>query len=111
MNRGQNYKPAVAATATAATTSTLSTSANHQDWVFFRGFSGKRKEDLVLPSSSEPYSSGHGPLLALEVSSPVPQAPPRRKRAGAKAKAKLRRSMSLTDAHFIAQVKSIEKSL
>ena len=79
------------------------------DWVFFRGFSGKRREDM------EPYSVGHGPLLTVAASEAArPTAPPRRKRPQrilssstandeAKPPLPLRRSLSFTDAHFIAQ--------
>ncbi|TRY70606.1 hypothetical protein TCAL_02329 [Tigriopus californicus] len=88
-----------------------------RDWVFFRGFSGKRREDLI-----EPYAVCHGPVLAIQSSNPFPQAPPRRKRPRrqqliSKEQSRetshllrvvdtlnpLRRSLSFTDAHFIAQ--------
>ncbi len=85
-----------------------------QDWVFFRGFGGKRREDLDL---IEPYAVSHGPLLAIKPLAPQPQAPPRRKRPRRDApqcdnnnikeelteERPLRRTLSLTDAHFIAQ--------
>lgn len=88
-----------------------------RDWVFFRGFSGKRREDLI-----EPYAVCHGPVLAIQSSNPFPQAPPRRKRPRRQQLISndqsretshllrvvdtlnpLRRSLSFTDAHFIAQ--------
>ena len=82
---------------------------NHcdQDWVFFRGFSGKRREDLQV----EPFSVCHGSALTIPSCSPVPQAPPRRKRPKRQIEEDnlsaelhpLRRSLSFTDAHFIAQ--------
>lgn len=72
------------------------------DWVFFRGFGAKRREDV------EPYVVNHGPLLTVVASNETrPIAPPRRKRPQRMLTdtqmQPLRRSLSFTDAHFIAQ--------
>ena len=71
------------------------------DWVFFRGFGAKRREDV------EPYAINHGPLLTVSNCVETPKAPPRRKRPQRalinenKELKPLRRSLSFTDAHFI----------
>ncbi len=102
--------------------------------MFFRGFGGKRREDLDGDAEDEgiiePYAVCHGPLLAVPSCAPQPQAPPRRRRprrdapevpekdddsalveAGRSSPAEnpLRRTLSLTDAHFIAQVRIKEE--
>ena len=92
---------------TAAADKSLPRRPDDPDWVFFRGFGGKRREDM------EPYSVYHGPLLAVQTADEAlrPQAPPRRKRpqrlvsedGEAKPPLPLRRSLSFTHAHFIAQ--------
>ncbi len=74
------------------------------DWVFFRGFGGKRPEEVLR---LEPYATSHGPLLAVEP--PHPQPPPRRRKRPPRpppppqSSSSLKRALSLTDAHFIAQ--------
>jgi hypothetical protein len=79
-----------------------------EDWIFFRGFSGKRKEEL---------ESRVGSYTLLTVTgdegtdSRTVTAPPRMRRRPRRAldsddgarRQSLRRSLSLTDAHFIAQ--------
>ena len=64
------------------------------DWVYFRGFGGT------------PYAVNHGPLLTVENCVETPKAPPRRKRPQQRlqnSQKPLRRSLSFTDAHYIAQ--------
>ena len=79
----------------------------HEDWVFFRGFSGKRREEVTNDSSSvssiapEVNPSDHR-LLALTSISLAP-ALCRQTRTRARRRTELRRSLSLTDAYFIAQ--------
>ena len=54
----------------------------------------------------EPYAVNHGPLLTVTNCVETPKAPPRRKRPQRKLDKEmqpLRRSLSFTDAHFIAQ--------
>ena len=55
----------------------------------------------------EPYAVNHGPLLTVANCVETPKAPPRRKRPQRRPLDKemqpLRRSLSFTDAHFIAQ--------
>ena len=54
----------------------------------------------------EPYAVNHGPLLTVANCVETPKAPPRRKRPQRKLDKEmqpLRRSLSFTDAHFIAQ--------
>ena len=67
----------------------------------FQGFGAKKREDV------EPYSVNHGPLLTVANCLETPKAPPRRKRPQRllmdKGMQPLRRSLSFTDAHFIAQ--------
>ena len=79
--------------------------SNDQDHVFFRGFSGKRREDLL-----EPYVIIHGPILTIPSSHPTPPSSPlRRHRPRRYLEVEdsifvpLRRALSLSDAHFIAQ--------
>jgi len=98
--------------ATSPGSSVTSPRTQDPDWVFFRGFSGKRREDLI-----EPFAVQHGPLLAVanEEANVSPRPPPRRRRprrdAPEDAKkpntppnvSPLRRTLSFTDAHFIAQ--------
>ena len=48
--------------------------ADDPDWVFFRGFGSKKREDV------EPYVVNHGPLLKVANCVETPKAPPRRKR-------------------------------
>jgi hypothetical protein len=86
-----------------------------QDWVFFRGFSGKRRDEVNSTASSTSaatQSANHGPLLGVTSSSLHPVPPPRRRTRprrtllpydGERPAKELRRSLSLTDAHFIAQ--------
>ena len=80
-----------------------------QDWVFFRGFSGQRREQLnsLLLDPCDP----HGPFLGVASASLLSPEPPPRRRTRPRRRsdeagqygAPLRRSLSLTDAHFIAQ--------
>jgi hypothetical protein len=83
--------------------------ADDPDWVFFRGFGAKRREDIdvVAEDDMEPYAVNHGPLLTVANCVETPKAPPRRKRPQRRPLDKemqpLRRSLSFTDAHFIAQ--------
>ena len=72
-----------------------------------RGFGAKKREDV------EPYAAIHGPLLTVtHPAEDTPKAPPRRKRPQRlltnvedekSASLPLRRSLSFTDAHYIAQ--------
>ena len=74
---------------------------------FNRGFGAKKREDV------EPYAAIHGPLLTIShPAEDTPKAPPRRKRPQRLINAAedeqvpslpLRRSLSFTDAHYIAQ--------
>ena len=74
---------------------------------FNRGFGAKKREDV------EPYAAIHGPLLTVShPAEDTPKAPPRRKRPQRLINAEdgekspsipLRRSLSFTDAHYIAQ--------
>lgn len=93
------------------TTSTITRRPDDPDWVFFRGFGAKKSEDI------EPYAVCHGPSLTVSNTFETPSAPPRRKRpqrlpAAASTNQQqdkdkpllpLRRSLSFTDAHYIAQ--------
>ena len=80
----------------------------HEDWVFFRGFSGKRREDVIHDASSvASVAPAVDPtdhrLLALTSISSAPPPHRQRSRTRARRRAELRRTLSLTDAHFIAQ--------
>ena len=79
--------------------------ADDPDWVYFRGFGAKKREDIV----EDLGVTRHGPLL-LTVGQETPVAPPRRKRPQrlinldeTKPALPLRRSFSFTDAQHIAQ--------
>ena len=80
----------------------------HEDWVFFRGFSGKRREDVINDASSvasvapSVNPSDHRLLALTSISSPPPSHR-QRSRTRARRRTELRRTLSLTDAHFIAQ--------
>ena len=76
---------------------------------FFRGFGAKKREEV-----EETYSAIHGPLLTVHHRiEDTPRAPPRRKRPQRLLTTSedneeapplpLRRSLSFTDAHYIAQ--------
>ena len=80
----------------------------HEDWVFFRGFSGKRREDVINDASSvASIAPAVNPTdhrwLALASTSSAPTHYRQRSRTRAQRRTELRRTLSLTDAHFIAQ--------
>lgn len=90
----------------AATNSTRR--ADDPDWVYFRGFGAKKREDVYEEGGRSHISKG---TTVLTVQQPLdtPRPPPRRKRPQRLIKAEdkpalpLRRSLSFTDAQHIAQ--------
>ena len=81
------------------------THQRHGDWVFFRGFSGKRREDTTSEAASEAPAEGAVGPSDHHFLAPTSTPPTRlqRSRSRAQRRIELRRTLSLTDAHFIAQ--------
>ena len=77
-----------------------------KNWVWIHFLRLNMKDFPIFMQDMEPYAVNHGPLLTVTNCVETPKAPPRRKRPQRKLDKEmqpLRRSLSFTDAHFIAQ--------